>query len=180
MRAGDSLDTRTEEARPRESPVADRDPGIVGLSPIAKLPAVVPPAQIAPGKRRRPWRAVMLLAVLIGGLGGGYWWLHRAPGLPHGITWGNGRLEADEVDIDTKFAGRIAKLLVDEGAMVKPGQVVAIMDTRDLQAQLKQYRQLVRQAQRMLEQVKANYASQQAVAKFDQQEVNRTTYTKSL
>lgn len=99
-----------------------------------------------------------------------------AAGLPHGITWGNGRLETDEIDIDTKFAGRIAKLLVDEGDIVKPGQVVAIMDTRDLQAQLKQYRQLVRQAQRMLEQAKANYASQQAVAKFDQQEVTRTTY----
>ena len=41
------------------------------------------------------------------------------PPLPPGIVLGNGRLEADEIDIDTKFAGRIAKLLADEGDMVK-------------------------------------------------------------
>jgi HlyD family secretion protein len=98
------------------------------------------------------------------------------PRLPPGIAWGNGRLEADEVDIDTKFAGRILKLYADEGDMVKPGQVVAVMDTRDLEAQLKQYRQLVRQDQRTLQQAKANYVAQQAVVKFAQQEVERTGY----
>ena len=35
--------------------------------------------------------------------------------LPAGFAYGNGRLEADAIDVDTKFAGRIAKLLVDEG-----------------------------------------------------------------
>ena len=50
---------------------------------------------------------------------------------------GNGRIEADEIDIDTKFAGRISEMLADEGDMVKGGQVVARMDTRDLEASLK-------------------------------------------
>ena len=60
--------------------------------------------------------------------------------------------------------------------MVKAGQVVAVMDTRDLQAELKQYQQVVLQDQRTLDQATANYASQQAVVKFDQQEVARSTY----
>jgi HlyD family secretion protein len=71
---------------------------------------------------------------------GGYRWFHSGPSLPPGIASGNGRLEADEVDIDTKFAGRIAKLFADEGDMVKPGQLVAVMDTRDLEASLKKLR----------------------------------------
>lgn len=60
--------------------------------------------------------------------------------------------------------------------MVKAGQVVAVMDTRDLQAELKQDQQLVNQDQRMLDEAKANYVAQQAVVKFDQQEVARTIY----
>jgi len=35
----------------------------------------------------------------------------------------------EEIDIDTKFAGRVAQLFVDEGDMVKAGQLVAMMDT---------------------------------------------------
>jgi HlyD family secretion protein len=77
----------------------------------------------------------------------GYWWLHSGPTLPAGFAAGNGRLEADEVDIDTKFAGRILELHVDEGDLVKTGQVLAVMDTRDLQAQLEQSQQLVLEAQ---------------------------------
>ncbi|SDA27923.1 Biotin-lipoyl like [Methylobacterium sp. UNC378MF] len=38
------------------------------------------------------------------------------------------------MDIDTKFARRVARLLVDEGDVVRAGQVVAVTDTRDLEA----------------------------------------------
>ena len=88
---------------------------------------------------RRWWlRAALALLLLAGGAGGGYYWWHRLhPALPPGIAYGNGRLEADEIDIDTKFAGRIAEILADEGDLVKAGQVVARMDTRDLEASLK-------------------------------------------
>ena len=167
MRTGDPIDTRAEESEPHETPL--------GFPPVAKLPAVVPPAQGAPRKRRPPWRVVMLLAVLVGGLGGGYWWLHRGNGLPPGIAWGNGRLEADEIDIDTKFAGRIDKLLADQGDIVKSGQVVAVMDTRDLQATLKKNEALVRQAQRTLDETKANLAQLETQVVFARQELDRTS-----
>ncbi|MGH7068849.1 MAG: HlyD family secretion protein [Acetobacteraceae bacterium] len=152
--------------------------GWAGLGPAkANLPAIVPapPAQRRPS--RWPRRVLALVVVLVAAGGIGYWsWLRSRPLLPPGIVSGNGRLEADEVDIATKFAGRILKLYVDEGDMVKAGQVVAVMDTRDLQAQLKQYQQTVLQGQRLLEQTKETFASQQAVVRLAQQEVARTTY----
>lgn len=147
------------------------------IAPVAApLPAVIPPGRpMRPRSRRR--KAVLLFALLLlGAMAGGYWWWRSRPVLPPGITYGNGRLEADAVDIDTKFAGRILKLYADQGDLVKAGQVVAVMDTRDLHAQLRQYEQVLREAQHALDQAKANHVNQQAVVKFDQQEVARSTY----
>jgi HlyD family secretion protein len=148
----------------------------IGLPQAENLPAVVAREKPRPAGRGRRRRALWLLVLLVGGIGAGYWWLHLRATLPPGFAFGNGRLEADEIDIDTKYAGRIAELRADEGDMVKAGQVIAVMDTRDLQAQLKQYQQLVLQDQHMLVQATANYASEQAVVKFDQQEVARSAY----
>jgi HlyD family secretion protein len=142
--------------------------------PPGNLPAVLPPPR-KPQRRRRLGRLLLLLVFAIGGAGY-YWWLHSGPALPVGFAAGNGRLEADEIDIDTKFAGRILTLNADEGDLVKAGQVVAVMDTRDLQASLKQYQELVKEAQHTLDEAKANYVQQQAVVKFAQQEVDRSTY----
>lgn len=94
------------------------------------LPVLMPP-------RKRPSRWLhranfMLIPLAIAA--GIWWWMHSGPALPPGFAMANGRLEADAVDIDTKFPGRILQLNVDEGDLVKPGQVVAVMDTRDLQA----------------------------------------------
>ena len=95
--------------------------------------------------------------------------------LPPGIAYGNGRLEADAIDIDTKFAGRIAKLFVDEGDIVRAGQVVAMMDTRDLEASLKKSQALVSQAERALEEARANLAVQQTQVTLAHQELDRTS-----
>jgi len=144
----------------------------LGEPPKHNLPVPVPPP-----KRPRRWlHTANFLLIPLAIAAAAWWWFHSEPALPPGFAYGNGRLEADEVDIDTKFAGRILKLDVDEGDLVKTGQVLAVMDTRDLQAQLEQYQQLVLEAQHTLDQSKANYAQQQAVVKFAQQEVDRTSY----
>lgn len=43
-------------------------------------------------------------------IGGFYLYQHRNSGLPAGLAAGNGRLEAIEVDVATKIAGRVADL----------------------------------------------------------------------
>jgi HlyD family secretion protein len=47
----------------------------------------------------------------------------------------NGRIEATDIDVATKLAGRILDELVDEGDYVTAGQVVAHMDVETLNAQ---------------------------------------------
>jgi HlyD family secretion protein len=147
----------------------------LALPPAVSLPAVVPTPMPRP-PRRRSWRSLGLILLLLAAAGGGgmYWWRHAQTALPSGIAWGNGRLEADEIDIDTKFAGRIAKLFVDEGDMVAPGQVVAMMDTQDLLASLKKAQALVDAAQRALDEAKANLVQQQTQVTLAKQEFDRT------
>ena len=66
------------------------------------------------------------------------WWFYfRTPPLL-GFALGNGRLEADEVDVATKFFGRVSEILVDEGDKVDAGQIVARMDTKSLEATLRE------------------------------------------
>ncbi len=106
---------------------------------LAGLPAVVPPPPSPAPRRATHWRLLLaLLGVAAVASGAAYWYTHQAPALPPGIAWSNGRLEADQIDIDTKAPGRVAAVLVDEGAMVHAGQVVARMDTRELEASLRQ------------------------------------------
>jgi HlyD family secretion protein len=117
----------------------------------------------------------VLLLLAGGGAGGAIYWLkYSQPSLPPGIVSGNGRIEADEIDISTKFAGRIAELLIDEGDVVKAGQVVARMDTSDLEASLKKAEAQVQGAQRLLDEARANVAQQQSQLKLAQQEFDRT------
>ena len=139
----------------------------------SELPVVVP---VAPAPNRRRLRfSVGLLAILLAAGGGGfYWWKHAQSQLPAGISWGNGRLEADEIDIDTKFAGRIAELNADIGDMVTAGQVVARMDTRDLQESLKKAQAQVEQARRAIEEANANLEQQRTQQTLAAQELDRT------
>jgi HlyD family secretion protein len=120
---------------------------------------------------------VIALLVMIGaGAGIGWLWWHQYQSrLPPGIASGNGRLESDDIDIDTKFAGRIAKLFVDEGDMVAAGQVVAMMDTRDIQASLKKSEALVSQAQRVARRGEGEPAQQQTQVTLAQQQLDRTS-----
>ena len=134
------------------------------------------PATIRRPSRRRWIRIALALAILAGGAGGAYyWWQRLHPPLPPGIAFGNGRLEADEINIDTKYAGRIAEMLADEGDLVAAGQVVARMDTRDLAASLKKSEAQVSQARRAVDEANANVTQQKTQVLLAQQEFDRAT-----
>lgn len=142
------------------------------IAPAPKVPALVAPAP-RPRRGRLARLALVLLIIGLGGLGGAYWWrVNHAP-LPPGIAWGNGRIEADEIDIATKFAGRVAQLLVDEGDTVTAGQVVARMDTRDLETSLARADAQVLQAQKMVDAVRSDVSQLAAQLKFTEQELQR-------
>lgn len=87
------------------------------------------------------------LAVVIVVGGAVAWWILSKPALPPGFAGGNGRLEAKQVDISTKYPGRIKEVLANEGDTVDAGQVVATMDTEPLEAQLRAANAKIREAQ---------------------------------
>ncbi|MGO9673230.1 MAG: HlyD family secretion protein [Methylocella sp.] len=163
-------------AKQNESAGAPIEARTTALAPIPeRLPAL--PEQPAPPRRKTRWKTVLALALILAGLGaGGFnWWRQRQALLPAGIVSGNGRIEAQEIDIDTKFAGRVLERYVDEGDMVTAGEVVARMDTRDLEATLKATEAQVRQAQRTLDEARANVVQQTSQVTLAQQEIDRTT-----
>ncbi len=171
----------SDEMPSAQPPAAPTEPSPIGSTALVSAPPQLPAVQPKPKSisARTRWLPLALVAaVAIGASAGGYlWWRHNQLRLPPSIVWGNGRLEADEIDIDTKYAARIAEIRADEGDMVKAGQVVARMDTRDLEASLKKSEAQVKQAQKAVDEANANVAQLTAQAILAQQEMERTKYT---
>ena len=75
---------------------------------------------------------------------------------------GNGRLEATEINIAAKLAGKIEQLLVDEGDYVKAGQTLVQMQTNTLMAELEQANATIKVKEAELEQAKAQIKVKEA------------------
>ncbi|MEX0339627.1 MAG: HlyD family secretion protein [Arenibacterium sp.] len=56
--------------------------------------------------------------------------------LPEGFVQGNGRLEAEQVEIAPILAGRVTRVTASEGSLVNTGDVLVEMDTDELSAAL--------------------------------------------
>ncbi len=118
--------------------------------------------------------------VLVAGIAA--WWLFLRPkGLPDGFAAGNGRLEATDVYIATKYAGRVKEVLFDEGDTVQAGQVVARMDTDELEAQLREAQARVVEAQARISVAQANrgYAIAQVAVREADQDYAQKQYARS-
>lgn len=128
-------------------------------------------------KRHWAWYLVGVAAVVAAVA----WWALRPPGLPDGFASSNGRIEATEVDIATKTAGRIDNILVKEGQFVRQGEVLAQMDTRVLNeqrleaaAQIKEAQSAVAAARALLDQRQSEMRASESVVKQRQAELDST------
>jgi HlyD family secretion protein len=65
-------------------------------------------------------------------------WRQLGQRRPPAFASGNGRLEAMDVDVAARSAGRLVRVEVREGDRVRAGQVLARMDTASLNAELHQ------------------------------------------
>jgi HlyD family secretion protein len=79
---------------------------------------------------------VIAIVFVVGGVLAYKYWKSTQSALPAGIVAGNGRIEAKLSDVSAKEPLRIKEVLVDEGDLVKPGQVLARLDTVTLEAEM--------------------------------------------
>ena len=64
--------------------------------------------------------SVVVVAVLVATAAAGayVYWLGTQNRVPAGLARVNGRIEVERVDITSKYAGRLAEVMVDEGVNV--------------------------------------------------------------
>ena len=163
MSTADTTPSATSVDRRPQPPTAGTEP---------KARAVPKPAR----KRKLPvWLLVSACIVTLGGVGAWYWWQQQLNALPPYIEKANGRLEAEQVEIATKYPGRIAVVLAKEGDTVQAGAVLARMDTAELEAQLQSAKAQVRKAE--AEKVAAEALIVQRISDrtFQEQEFRRTS-----
>jgi HlyD family secretion protein len=86
----------------------------------------------------------------------------RGGELPEGVVKTNGRIEATEIDVSSKYAGRLENVMVDEGADVKAGQVIARISSPEYEAQLRTAQANVLVARNTLASAEAKIAQAQA------------------
>jgi HlyD family secretion protein len=183
----ESVGSRARGALMIDKAATDSQGGVTGtMSQVIVMPrpgevtelAAHLPVPVAIKNRRRWPKIFVSMLIAFVAIGGSvfYWWNQVRDQVPAGIAWSNGRIEADEIDIDTKFAGRIAQLRVNEGDMVSAGQVIALMDVKDLEATLKRSEAQVLQAQRVVDEARAAQEQQRTQVALAKQQLERTSY----
>lgn len=123
--------------------------------------------------RRLRASLLILLLALAAGYGAFVWFERRQEALPEGIVRGNGRLEADQADVAPKYAGRIEEILVAEGDMVSAGQLLARMDTEELEAALERAEAEVELAREKLAEARAAVTQRESELRLAEHELQR-------
>jgi HlyD family secretion protein len=114
-----------------------------------------------PSKRAWKWIAACAAVAIVAFIGIKYA-IKKKNALPEGIASGNGRIEGKLVDVSAKEPLRVKEILVDEGALVKPGQVVVKLDTVTLESELAEANAAVQAAEEKLAVARANIVKQKS------------------
>lgn len=120
-------------------------------------------------------KKLLIAAGLLALLGAGIWYgaFRAETGLPPGFSTANGRIEAERVDVATKFGGRLTEILVSEGDRVEAGQVVARLNDAQLRAQLREAEAGVVSARQALAERRAILAEKESALAFAEKELYR-------
>ena len=124
-------------------------------------------------KRALKWIGASLGVAVVAFLGVRYF-IKRHNALPEGIVSGNGRIEAKLVDVAAKEPLRVKEILVDEGALVQPGQILARLDTVTLQSQLAGAKASIDAAEEKLAAANANIVKEKSEINLAEIEMERS------
>ena len=97
----------------------------------------------------------------------------RGETLPDGIVKSNGRLEATQVDVSSKYPGRLSKVMVEEGSSVTQGQVIATITSPEYEAQLRAAQADVQKANDALAAAEAEITSRESALEFAKSDFER-------
>ena len=105
-------------------------------APAEKKPApeATPEATPQPQKWKK-WLIPLGIAAVLVAAGLVAWQMLRPKGPGEGFISSNGRIEATEIDVSSKFSGRVQDILVADGDFVTAGQTLAHMQVQTLEAQ---------------------------------------------
>jgi len=117
--------------------------------------------------------ALIGLVVLAVALVGRWWKARNASALPEGIVSGNGRIESIQVDVTAKYPARIKEMLVREGDLVQPGQVLVRMDVLELESQLAKAKAQVAEAEESAAKTRSDIVRAESNYKFAEQKFTR-------
>lgn len=125
--------------------------------------------------KNKTWLIILLLAATA--IAGAYAYLQMLNGdsLPDGIATGHGRVEVEEVHVAVKYGGRVAEILVDEGDKVEAGDVLARLDTAELDANLERAEAEIHQAVEAVAGAEALIAQRESELTFAEQEFSRAS-----
>ena len=120
-------------------------------------------------------RIAVVATIAAGGYFGWQWWLaeNNKP-MPEGIVFGNGRIEAVQVDIATKYAGRVREVLAHEGDLVEKDQLLVRMDTLELEAALAQAQAHLAEAEQAIVQSQAILLERESELRLAESSLDRS------
>ncbi|NWH08106.1 MAG: HlyD family efflux transporter periplasmic adaptor subunit [Alphaproteobacteria bacterium] len=102
-----------------------------------------------------------------------FWIQSSHDGRPDGVVSTNGRIEAERVDITAKYAGRVTEILAKEGELVTKGQVLVRLDATTLEAQWREAKAGVTQAEQSLAEAQAQLSLRKSELTLAAQELVR-------
>lgn len=116
-----------------------------------------------------------LLALPVIAVAGFVYWQQQQNALPEGLYVSNGRLEAEQIEVATKTAGRVKEMAVQEGQMVQTGDLIATLDANQVNARQQQSMANIEQAIRAKEEASAAVIQRKSQLKLAKAELDRTS-----
>jgi len=111
-------------------------------------------------------RKLILPIVVVAAVAGGWWFWKTHSGDPNTIRL-SGNIELTQANLSFKYSGRLVELLVDEGAIVTKGQLLARLDLTEYQRQVEREHASVASSQSSLIQLRTSIDFQKANIESD-------------
>lgn len=116
-----------------------------------------------------------LLVLPVIAVAGFVYWQQQQNSLPEGLYVSNGRLEAEQIEVATKTAGRVKEMAVQEGQMVQADDLIATLDANQVNARQQQSMASIEQAIRAKEEASAAVIQRKSQLKLAKAELDRTS-----